>query len=140
MIVLPANNRVEITSWRSRYCLQIAAPDRLGPDIAACQRDEILRRALQLDAPRRQHCHAWAQIGDILDDMGRQDHHDILADFGQQIEEAVAFLRVETGGGFVDDDQFGIADQRLRDAEALPHPARETGDRFLAGRSTNWSG
>ena len=64
--------------------------------------------------------------------MGRQDDDDIVADPGEQIEEAVALLGVEARRRLVDDDQLGVADQRLGDPEALPHSARKAGDRLVA--------
>ena len=51
---------------------------------------------------------------------------------GEQVEEAVALLGIEAGGRLVDDDQLGVADQRLGDAEPLPHAAGETGDCLVA--------
>jgi len=56
----------------------------------------------------------------------------VLADLRQQVEEAAALLRVEPGGGLVDDDEPRIAQQGLRDAEALPHAAREPAELLLA--------
>ena len=41
-------------------------------------------------------------------------------------------LGIETGGRLVDDDQFRIAEQRLRDAEALAHAAGEGAEVLLA--------
>ncbi len=41
----------------------------------------------------------------------------------EQVVEAAPFGGIEAGGRFVDDDQCRFADQRLRDAEALPHAA-----------------
>jgi hypothetical protein len=40
----------------------------------------------------------------------------------------VPFLGVEPGGWFVDDDEFRIAEECLRDAESLPHAAGEGAD------------
>ena len=78
-----------------------------------------MRRAFEAQLAARQHRHARAQIGHVIDDVGGQDHHHVLANARQQVEEAVALFRIEARGGFVDDDQFGLADQRLRNAEAL---------------------
>jgi hypothetical protein len=66
------------------------------------------------------------------DDVGGQDHGLVFADVGQQVVEAHALLRVEAGGRFVDDDQFRVAQQRLGDAEALAHAARETAQALVA--------
>jgi hypothetical protein len=48
--------------------------------------------------------HTYANGTVALDDVGGQDHGHLFADLGQQVEKAVALLRVEAGGGFVDDD------------------------------------
>jgi len=98
--------------------------DQLLPDPAASALDEVQRRAFELDAPAGEHRHARAEVRHVLDDVSGEDDHHILADLRQQVEEAVALLRVETGGRLVDDDEFGIADQRLGDAEALAPPEK----------------
>jgi hypothetical protein len=56
--------------------------------------------------------------------VGRKDDDDALADLDQQVVEAISLLRVEAGSRLVDDDQRGTADQRLRNAEALPNIIR----------------
>ena len=56
--------------------------------------------------------------------MGGQDDDDVLvADFRQDVAEADAFLRVETGGRFVHDDDLGVADDGLGDAQPALHTA-----------------
>ncbi len=112
--------------------LELAALDGLFPDAVPERSDQVERRALQLEAAGGQDGHARAEVGDILDNMGRQDDHDVLADAGQKVEEAVAFFGVEAGGRFVDDDQLGIAQQGLGDAETLAHAAGEAGQRLVA--------
>ena len=64
--------------------------------------------------------------------MGGEDDGDVAADGGEQVEEAIALGGVEAGGRLVDDDEAGIAEQGLRDAEALLHAAGVGGERFLA--------
>jgi len=63
---------------------------------------------------------------DVGDDVGRLDHEPAEAELGQQVAEAHPLLRVEPGGGLVDDQELGIGEQGLGDPEALAHP---TGDR-----------
>jgi hypothetical protein len=77
-------------------------------------------------------CHARAEIRHVVDDVRREDHHHVLADLGEQVQKTVALLRIEAGGGLVDDDQLRIADQRLGDAEALAHAAGKAGQHLLA--------
>ena len=52
--------------------------------------------------------------------------------FTEQVVEAVALLGIEARGGFIDDEQLRIAEQRLRHAEALLHAAGEPAHRLLA--------
>ena len=114
--------------------LQLRAVDGLGPDASARSGDEIGRFAFELDPAVGEHGHQRAEVGDVVDDVGREDDDDIVADAGEQVEEAIALLGIEAGGRLIDDDQVGIADQRLSDSEALAHAAREAGDRLVAHR------
>ena len=43
----------------------------------------------------------------------------------EQVAEAHPLLGVEPHRRLVDDEQLGVAEQRLRDADALAHAARE---------------
>lgn len=47
----------------------------------------------------------------------------VRTDVRQQGAEVDAFLRVEADGGLVDDEQLGVAEQRLGDADAPFHAA-----------------
>jgi hypothetical protein len=62
------------------------------------------------------------EVGDVVDDVRRQDHDDVLADLGQQVVEAVALLGIEAGGRLVDDDQAADCRSAPARSEALPHP------------------
>jgi len=53
---------------------------------------------------------------------GKNDNS-VLADLKEQIEKALPLGRIETGCGFVDDDELGISEQRLGDTEAAAHAA-----------------
>ena len=46
----------------------------------------------------------------------------------QQLQHFAAAGGVEAGSGLVEHDQLGIAEQRLRDADALHHAARVLAD------------
>ncbi len=119
---------------RRLHIFQRVVRDRLRPDGAAAARDQFARRAFELNTSARQDGHARTQVGDVLDDMGGQDDHHVLADLHQQVVETIAFLGIEAGGRLVHDHQLRIADQRLGDAEALAHAAGEAGDRLGAHR------
>ena len=75
--------------------------------------------------------HAAAQVHDVLHDVGGENHDHLLADLGQQVVEAVALAGIEPGRGLVHNQQLGVADQGLGDAEALAHAAGKSGERFL---------
>jgi hypothetical protein len=109
-----------------RIFVERAAIDRLLPDAATQFGDQLLRRAFEQDAAFGQHRHARAKVRDIVDDVGGENDNGSVADLGEQVEKAIALFRIEAGRGLVDDQQAGSTDQRLRDAEALAHAARET--------------
>src|SRR5690606_23738449 len=73
------------------------------------------------------------QLAHVLDDVGAEDDDDVVADVGEQVEEAVALGRVEASGGLVDDDELRPTEQGDGDAEALLHAAGVTTDGVLAG-------
>ena len=73
-----------------------------------------------------------AQLADVLDDVRGEDDHAVLAQLAEQVQEAHALGRVEAGGRLVDDDEPRVAEQRHRDAEALPHAAGEAAELLLA--------
>ena len=83
-----------------------------------------MRRAFKQQLPGGNDGHARTQLADVFNDVGRENYGDVAADRGKQIQKAIALSRVEAGGGFVDDNQAWLAQQRLRDAEALFHAAR----------------
>ena len=119
--------RVEFVPWRWSCA-------RRGPSSAAISSQ---RRAGLHDPAAGDDRHVRAEVGDVFDDVRREDHDHVLADLGQQVEEAVALLGVEAGGRLVDDDQLRLADAapaRCRSAGACrrrsrpaPSCARPTG-------------
>ncbi len=106
--------------------------DGLAPDPPLQALHQLGRRALADDAAAGDDRHGGAEVGNVLDDMGGEDHHHVLADLGQEVQEAVSLLRVEACGGLIDDDQPRVAEQGLGDAEALAHAAGEAGERLVA--------
>ena len=114
------------------HFVEVLAVDRLAPDPPLDLTDQIRRRALKLNPAIGDHRHLRAQVGHIIDNMGRQDHRLFFADLGQQVVKAIALFRVQPGGGLVDDQQFRIAKQRLGNPEALAHAAGIAGHRLLA--------
>src|SRR3546814_9914200 len=69
--------------------------DRLLPHSAVERSNRLARLAGQAQLALGDDRHARAQVGDVLDDMRGQDHHHLITDLGQQVEEAVALLRSE---------------------------------------------
>ena len=90
------------------------------------------------------------RVGRAGDDQSAGvDHHDVVAHLLHVVEQVrghqhgdaersepsnerehvVAPDRVEAGGRFVEQDELGIADDRLGELRALPHPGRELADR-----------
>ena len=112
--------------------VQIAAGNRLLPDAALEPRRQRLRLAGQQHASLVDDRHVRAQVAHVGDDVRGQDDDDVLADVREQVVEAHALLGVEAGGRLVDDDELRVAEQRLRDAEALAHAAGEAAQRLLA--------
>src|SRR5436309_2062607 len=108
------------------------ALDDLLPDPAAEAVDRLRGIAGQKHAPSGDDRHTAAEIADVVDDVGRKDDDDVLPDLAEHVVEAKALSRIEPGGRLVDDDQLRVAQERLRDAEALFHPARKGSELALA--------
>ena len=112
--------------------LELALFDDLLPDPTLQAGNQIAGRALADDAAVADNRHGRTEVGHVFNNVSREDHHHVLADLGQQVEEAVALFGVEACGGLIDDDQAGVANQGLGDAETLAHAAGEAGDGLLA--------
>ena len=57
----------------------------------------------------------------ITDDMGTQNNDPVAGQAGEQGAKPHALGGVESGGRLIDDQEFGVVEQRLRDADALLH-------------------
>src|SRR5215475_7965068 len=64
-----------------------------------------------------------ARRADILDQVGTHDHGRPLAELAQQRTELHALFRVQSRRRLVEQEQFGLVDDRLRDAGAPEHAA-----------------
>ena len=98
------------------------------PDMARGVSGEVFGRPVIADAALAQDEHVWAGLGDVVEDVGGQDHGAVAAEAGEQRAEAHAFLGVESGGGFVHDDEPGVAHEGLGDADAAAHASGEAAD------------
>ncbi|ODV10524.1 MAG: hypothetical protein ABT19_13240 [Rhodanobacter sp. SCN 68-63] len=83
--------------------VQFVLVDRASPHAAFEAGDRFQRFAGEQHLALGKDRHARTQVGDVLHDVGGEDHHRALADLRQQVEEAVALLRIQPGGGLVDD-------------------------------------
>jgi hypothetical protein len=124
----PRRNHFVVATMR----VEFIPGDRLAPDTPIHRGNQLQWGAGPDDASAGDDCHAGTEIRDVFDNVRREDHDHVLADLGQQVEEAVAFFGIEAGGGLVDDDQLRLANERLRDAEPLPHATRESRECLLA--------
>src|SRR5688572_6096807 len=104
----------------------LASADNLAPDPPLEPSDERTGFSVEQNSPLRQDGHPAAQLAHILDDVRREDHHRGLPDLAKQIVEAISLLGIEAGGRLVDDDEWGVAQECLRDTEAPAHAARES--------------
>ena len=69
---------------------------------------------------------------DVRHDMGRENDDAIAGEIREQIAEADPLFRIQSGRGFIDDQQLWIVQQRLRDADALPHASGVSAQRAFA--------
>jgi hypothetical protein len=67
--------------------------------------------------------HPWAELAHVIHNMSRENDSAVAAQRRKKIQKAIALRRVKAGGRLVDNNQAGIAEQSLRDAEALLHAA-----------------
>jgi hypothetical protein len=87
-------------------------------------RDQLLRRALGDKATLIHHCEARAQPLGLVHEMGReQDGLALDEQAFQAIPDQMAGLRVEPGGGLVEEQELGIVDQGTCQRKAPLHPA-----------------
>ena len=57
--------------------------------------------------------------------MGGEEDDAITAEGREEIAEADALFRIEAGGGFIYDEEIGIVEEGLGDAEPTLHAARK---------------
>jgi len=84
-------------------------------------------------APRSDEGDVGGRCLDIADDVGGEQDDALARQLGQEVAEANPLLRIEAARGLVDDQQTWIVEERLGDADALPHPTREISQTAAAG-------
>ncbi len=61
-------------------------------------------------------------LGDLGEHVARhEDRPTVCGERAQEVAEPADSLRVEAVGGLVEDENLGIAEERRREAQALPH-------------------
>jgi hypothetical protein len=104
-------------------------------DEGAGLREQLGTRALRLDPPAADDHHA---VGDRLDlgQQVRREQHGAAAvgEAAQQLAHPAHALRVEPVGGLVEDQDLGLAEQRVGEPEALAHAERVGADAPAARR------
>ena len=83
-------------------------------------------RSLLLDAPAAENQDAVGHA-DCGKPVGNQDRHLSFREFGEALEDLKLGARVERGGGFVEDQELGIAHVGSRQRDLLPLPHGEVG-------------
>src|SRR4051812_48095657 len=73
---------------------QLRFRNPLAPDMTADVVEHLRRIALKNPLSAADDRHPTTQFADILDDMRRQNHDDVLADLAQQIEKSMSLVRV----------------------------------------------
>src|SRR5687768_4008187 len=111
---------------------QLVLGDHAAPDASAQLLDGAQRLGLEDDLAVVDDGHAAAELGDVFDDVRREDDDGVFAEVAEEIEEAHALGGVESGGGLVDDDELWIGEERDGDAEALAHAAGVAAELLLA--------
>jgi hypothetical protein len=94
-------------------------------DAAGDLRQQLLGRGAAHQLPLADDGDTLGDRLDVGDDVSGEDDGATVAELGKQVAEAHAFLGVEADRGLVDDQQPRVTEQRLGDADALPHAARE---------------
>src|SRR4051794_5531263 len=79
--------------------------DPLAPEMAAYLLEHLVRIALKNDLPLIDDRHATAELADVLDDVRRENDDNVIADLREKIEKTMSFVRVESRGRLVDDDE-----------------------------------
>ena len=79
-----------------------------GLEVAVVKNGDAIADILHVFQPVRAHQHRLALLAEIEDEV----LHPARAE------------GVEAGGGFVEDDEFGVVDERLGQTDALPHALR----------------
>ena len=65
---------------------------------------------------------------DFVQDVTRDKHGHLAAERANEVADAEDLVRVEADGGFVQDDDLGLGQERVRNTDALAEAFRELAD------------
>ena len=134
MTVRPPNSRGRDHLVLAAIRVELLSSDRLAPHAPLERRDQVERRTGLYDPAAGDDGHVRTQVGHVLDDVRREDHDHVLADLGQQVEEAVALLGIEAGGRLVDDDQRGSPSSACAMPKRCRMPPEKPAERSACAR------
>src|SRR5882724_6698098 len=84
--------------------------------------DRLLRRSGSQDCTFLNNRQLAAKARNVSDNVSRQNHHRVVTcRFRKQVMKTNSFFGIQPGGGLVNDDQFWLTDQSLRNTQTLPH-------------------
>jgi histidinol dehydrogenase len=93
---------------------------------------EFRHRADECDIALVEQCDAVAHALHPFEQMGRQQHgHALVLEVADDVEQFRRRLRVETGGGLVEDEQLRSMHERQQQADLLTVPLRQLVDRAI---------
>ena len=112
--------------------IQFGAGQHPLPDSAFDSLQESFRRGVGDERALRDQRDVGGRGFHVGDDVGGENDDAFAGEFREQVAEAHALFGIEAGGGFVDDEQLGIVEQSLRDADALLHASGIAAQRAFA--------
>jgi hypothetical protein len=103
------------------------------PNFSSDLREEGFRSAVSEKLAVRENGDIRGNGFNVGDDVRRENDDALAGKFGKKIAKTDALFGIEAGGGFIDDEELGIVEERLRDADALAHAAGIAAERALGG-------
>ncbi len=94
-----------------------------APDVPGSACHQYIRRRIGQHAPFLQNHQAVGNGLHIPDNMGTQKNDPTAGQAGEQRAKAYALGGIESSGRLIDNQEFGVVEQGLGDADALLHAA-----------------
>ena len=91
-------------------------------------RGELLLSALGDEAPTGEHEDAVAGLGDLGEDVGGDEHGAVALEADDQIAHLADLARIQARDRLIEDDELGLVDDRLGDADPFAVPQGQLGD------------